>query len=82
MAETAGRVCRAGKYLWVQKDHVKDQALWAEDATWQYWVDDRVDGKADGTPHASRMHARTCRRACGTLTRTPRLVFAAIASPS
>eukprot|EP00892_Ulva_mutabilis_P000375 jgi/Ulvmu1/10338/UM061_0021.1 len=39
---------KAGKYLWVQKDHAQERDMWAEAPKWQYWVDDGVDGKADG----------------------------------
>lgn len=56
---TGRHACRAGKYLWVQKDHVKDRAMWAEGAKWQYWVDDGVDGKADGVPPPPRAHKQT-----------------------
>jgi hypothetical protein len=37
------------KYLWVRKNHALDQSMWSENAVWQYWVDDGVDGKTDGT---------------------------------
>lgn len=31
----------------VQKDHALDADMWSENAKWQYWVDDGVDGKTD-----------------------------------
>lgn len=34
----------------VQTDHAVDQDMWSENAKWQYWVNDGVDGKADGAP--------------------------------
>ena len=40
--------CRDGKYKWVQVDHVVDQQMWQQQAKWQYWVDDGVDGKSTG----------------------------------
>ena len=32
----------------VQTDHALDQQMWSQNAKWQYWVDDGVDGKTDG----------------------------------
>jgi hypothetical protein len=49
---TTALICRPGKYVWTQADPAQDMKLWQDEAKWQYWVDDGVDGKSDGELHS------------------------------